>query len=385
MSYGKRLAFGEQEKSDLKATALLDAGTNNFFEYRNDPSVEAHRLALELDHSSLRLRHPLTEAFGAIALHSGTAKSEISIVAAIRIDDHGHDTWPVYRLFMVREYDEAFSQLSETYPSTTDRLLLVFAFLKHAIPPAMIVLTVLLMSANRRLAVMFCHTYEKEKIFQTLKAMTIVFVAFFLLPHLGFNPFSTDYLKKVCVSMYLHDTDIRPLSVRITLMALYFVIIPVYLMNRAGVSIKSLLTIDMARLRNAYKTIMIGTLGLLLYVLLIVTVYLLGGPLNAPILEGFRDNSERFKLFVVVIGPVMEEICHRGMVLSLLQRHFKAYIGIILSALFFVSFHYHLSSSFSIAVIFGSGIVLALFVERTQSLWPAFILHIAFNSRILLL
>jgi membrane protease YdiL (CAAX protease family) len=98
-------------------------------------------------------------------------------------------------------------------------------------------------------------------------------------------------------------------------------------------------------------------------------------------------------LIIGVIGPLGEEVLFRGLLFRTLDvmltrylvRHFSkaaaSYIALVgaicISAGIFATLHFDASS---FPVYFAVGAVLALWVRYTRSLWPAWVLHMAFNS-----
>ena len=98
-------------------------------------------------------------------------------------------------------------------------------------------------------------------------------------------------------------------------------------------------------------------------------------------------------LIVMIIGPLCEEILFRGLIFrrldELLTRYLSdklpaakaAQLGLIGavggSAALFAALHFDINT---FPVYFVIGVILALWVKYTRSLWPAWALHIAFNG-----
>lgn len=105
---------------------------------------------------------------------------------------------------------------------------------------------------------------------------------------------------------------------------------------------------------------------------------LLGKPLTNPQLdflapEGFSWTGA-VGMFIMggLVAPLAEEIFFRGVLYSWLQSTLGVRPGIILSGILFGAVH----GEISIAVATGvMGIALAWIYERSQSLWPAVIIH----------
>jgi len=81
-------------------------------------------------------------------------------------------------------------------------------------------------------------------------------------------------------------------------------------------------------------------------------------------------------LVTVSIGPFVEEVVFRGIVLPSLRVRFGATWAIVGSALLFSVIHFQ---PLAIPVFFAIGIVLALTYLQTRSLWSAIALHSAYN------
>lgn len=83
-------------------------------------------------------------------------------------------------------------------------------------------------------------------------------------------------------------------------------------------------------------------------------------------------------LFVVVSGPIIEEICFRGLLLDgLLKTRCRPWIAILISAVAFGLFH-GLWAPFVTATLFG--LLAGWLYWRTDSIIPGLIIHIANNS-----
>lgn len=80
---------------------------------------------------------------------------------------------------------------------------------------------------------------------------------------------------------------------------------------------------------------------------------------------------------VGVMGPIVEEIIFRGLILSELKRVIPIQAAIIIQAFLFGAYHMNLLQGMYAFVI---GIVLGLVMVKTRSLWTAIFVHIFFNS-----
>lgn len=333
-------------------------------------------------------------ASGSVVKDSGETEYVRSQPIALNYSREDAQAGYVHGWFSAREYRAAFYALSEFYPSGKDCLLFAVSFFKHVIPPFLVVVALFVLSATRRLSPIFCHRSERQEILGTLKVLMIVFLVVILLPHFAFNPFAPHYFEKVCISVYLHDWQVGG-SLRYFLPSgISLVIIPIYYMKKNAVSIESLFTFDTKKLRAILLYSFMGVFGLVLCYFAVYIISLLAGSGGAA--ESGEMNMQNPNLYYVlplgilstifdsVIAPFMEEICHRGMVLSLLKKHFKSHVSIIFSALFFASLPFHLATLPAMITAFGGGILLAFVVHKTNSLWPAIFLHAIWNSSYLL-
>ncbi|MEO5576867.1 MAG: type II CAAX endopeptidase family protein [Gaiellaceae bacterium] len=79
---------------------------------------------------------------------------------------------------------------------------------------------------------------------------------------------------------------------------------------------------------------------------------------------------------VVVVAPIVEELLYRGVGLSLLERA-GAPVAVVVTAVLFGLGH---GLVLSLAAFVWFGIVIALVRLRTNSIYPAFIVHCVFNA-----
>jgi membrane protease YdiL (CAAX protease family) len=82
-------------------------------------------------------------------------------------------------------------------------------------------------------------------------------------------------------------------------------------------------------------------------------------------------------LVVVVLGPFVEELLLRGVVLDALDRRFGRWWGIAASAVAFALLH---GSAWSLLPMTFLGLALGRLASRRRSLWPAVALHVAYNA-----
>ncbi len=89
-------------------------------------------------------------------------------------------------------------------------------------------------------------------------------------------------------------------------------------------------------------------------------------------------------LVAVVLAPIFEELFFRGVLFQYLRSRYLLvarglFEAVVISALAFACLHL----GASILPIFPVGIILALVMHRTNSLWPAIALHFFYNGMIL--
>ena len=104
-----------------------------------------------------------------------------------------------------------------------------------------------------------------------------------------------------------------------------------------------------------------------------------------PLFQG--DELERRQQFfsgiagalnACIFGPIMEEICFRGLILDgLLKTRCRPWLAILISALLFALLH-GLGANFVTALLFG--ILVGWLYWRTGSIIPGIIIHITNNS-----
>ncbi len=86
-------------------------------------------------------------------------------------------------------------------------------------------------------------------------------------------------------------------------------------------------------------------------------------------------------LVVVLLGPVVEELLLRGVVLTALQARIGRWWGIAISALMFATLH---GSLWSFVPLTFLGLALGRLASDRRSLWPAVGLHVLYNAVIVL-
>ncbi len=82
-------------------------------------------------------------------------------------------------------------------------------------------------------------------------------------------------------------------------------------------------------------------------------------------------------LVVGLIGPVLEEMLFRGIFLRSFLNQYSRTRAIVLSSLIFGAAHFNV---YQFVVGFFVGLLLGWLYERTRSLWPCIVFHVAYNS-----
>lgn len=103
-----------------------------------------------------------------------------------------------------------------------------------------------------------------------------------------------------------------------------------------------------------------------------------------PVDEGEYSIFDRFMgsgvvsvLVICVIGPVIEEMLFRGIILRGFLANYTVQKSIILSSVLFALYHMNL---YQIPVAFILGCFLGWLYARTRSLWPCIVAHISYNA-----
>jgi len=216
--------------------------------------------------------------------------------------------------------------------------------------------------------------------------MIVVILLLFLLPYFSFDPFSKDYFKKVCLSVYLHNEPTVPISRYYLTNGISLFIFPLYYMKRNEISITALFMVNAKNLKVISQYLYKGVLWLILFFSAIVSIHLIFNSV-IPARANTRDVPNyihafgfSFAIYAAVVGPLFEEICFRGLFLLSLRKHFKSNISIIFSALLFTFVPSHMKMFSGMTAILGIGVIYAYLVHKSQSLWPSFLLHGAWNS-----
>jgi membrane protease YdiL (CAAX protease family) len=104
---------------------------------------------------------------------------------------------------------------------------------------------------------------------------------------------------------------------------------------------------------------------------------------SPSVMQLFGSDAAGMTLAVVLfvlVGPFVEELLLRGVVLGALERRLGRWWGISLSALMFATLHGTLWQMLPMTFL---GLALGRIASGRRSLWPAVILHVAYNAVII--
>jgi membrane protease YdiL (CAAX protease family) len=114
----------------------------------------------------------------------------------------------------------------------------------------------------------------------------------------------------------------------------------------------------------------------------IVYIAIFGAPHQKDIAEDFGAVPVQV-LLIVVVAPISEEVCFRGMLFGGLRERLPRLAAALISALIFGGLHATTGIS-AVPPLIIFGFVLALLYERTGSIIPGILLHMLNNSVALL-
>lgn len=93
--------------------------------------------------------------------------------------------------------------------------------------------------------------------------------------------------------------------------------------------------------------------------------------------EGLSGNLITTFVFIVLVGPIVEELFFRGWMLGCFLRRYSVRTSILTSALLFAAFH---MDPWYALMVFPLGLFFGWLVVRTNSLIPALIGHVIVNG-----
>lgn len=103
-------------------------------------------------------------------------------------------------------------------------------------------------------------------------------------------------------------------------------------------------------------------------------------PMNDTLIklfQGMKGQPIPFFFMAVVAAPILEEIMFRGIILDGFLKNYKPWQAILVSAFMFGAIHGNLAQGIG---AFGIGIVLGWLYWKTNSIWPAILLHFVNNG-----
>ena len=150
------------------------------------------------------------------------------------------------------------------------------------------------------------------------------------------------------------------------------------------------------RIKDFLQNAFLGLLGYMAFLPVLVAVvfisYYMGNyfniePQSQPLFDLFMEEQRVFvliilTLFVVAIGPIIEEIFFRGFLYSAFKKRFSAFSGMLLTSLIFAGLH---MNALGFLPILALAFVLVYMFEKTGSLVPSIIIHCAHNGMIVIL
>jgi membrane protease YdiL (CAAX protease family) len=130
------------------------------------------------------------------------------------------------------------------------------------------------------------------------------------------------------------------------------------------------------RILNAAKWMVIGIVSYFAFAILYSTV--IGTPEQDDIAGDFGPIALQI-LLIVIIAPLAEEVCFRGMLFGGIRTRLPLWLAAPTAGIVFGLLHYSTGWSAvpSLAVL---GIILAVVYEKTGSLWPAIGIHVFNNA-----
>lgn len=197
------------------------------------------------------------------------------------------------------------------------------------------------------------------------------------------------FISQFLIKQYLTDLEVGQQNLALSLFALILegcaLVVPIYLVGIRRKKISwSDLGLQSFRSGWFFAAAFLGFLAIPIsgFVALIIQI-LLGRPLENPQLPFLipAGSSLFGGVMIFILGglllPFAEELFFRGLLYNWLRQHWGATAAILSSAFIFAILH----GDFAIGgAAFILGIILAWLYERSQSLWPAFIVHAINNG-----
>lgn len=132
-------------------------------------------------------------------------------------------------------------------------------------------------------------------------------------------------------------------------------------------------------LRNAINALLIGISA---NVLTIVLISFLPIEKLTPEYEELMESINGGNFIVTLLGvgivaPIIEEIIFRGLIYHELKRHMPILLAVVIQALLFGIYHFNIVQGI---YAFFLGIILALALNWTDTIWSAILIHFSYNT-----
>ncbi|MCR8844236.1 CPBP family intramembrane metalloprotease [Paenibacillus sp. SC116] len=198
-------------------------------------------------------------------------------------------------------------------------------------------------------------------------------------------------IKFVIAPMYtawfsneLYSGTLMGLTIAIVLLlGVYFIALRPQRLSWSEVGLRSFPAKDWWRIVGWTLLYLVGSI-----VVMELTVLLVGNSYDNSKTEAMQQNVTVFAVSIsfisaAIISPIYEEIFYRGFLYRWLRTRLGVGGGIFLSSSIFTIIH--IPTYNAMPVNFLCGIVTAWAYERTNSIWPAMIIHGAINAIAVLL
>jgi membrane protease YdiL (CAAX protease family) len=131
---------------------------------------------------------------------------------------------------------------------------------------------------------------------------------------------------------------------------------------------------------NAAKWIGIGLVAYIAFAIVYVAIF--GEPKQDDIAGELGPWWSQI-LLIVVLAPLTEEICFRGLLFGGFRHRFNLPVAAIGAGLVFGALHYSTGVS-AVPQLMVLGAIFAVVYDRTESIWPAIIFHAINNAYVLI-
>ncbi|HET8863214.1 MAG TPA: type II CAAX endopeptidase family protein, partial [Solirubrobacterales bacterium] len=161
--------------------------------------------------------------------------------------------------------------------------------------------------------------------------------------------------------------------------ALGFLLVPIAIASRWGEASlrEALRRLGVRRFGGeAIGWMVVAAIAYLVFAALYASLF--GVPEQEDIAESFGTLPLQI-LLIVIVAPISEEICFRGMVFGGLRTRLPAWAAALISGLIFGLLH-ALTGFSAVPPLMAFGVILALLYERTGSIVPGILLHMLNNS-----